>query len=119
MDHEGNEVDGDQIMAILAVALKRRGKAQGRRPGGHRDEQPRPEARAARGTASRLRRNRRWATATCWRTCATAAISLGGEQSGHVIFADYATTGDGVLTGLQLAAQVAHTGQAAEGAGHA
>ena len=37
--------------------------------------------------------------------------NLGGEQSGHVIFADYATTGDGVLTGLQLAAQIALTGK--------
>ena len=37
--------------------------------------------------------------------------SLGGEQSGHVIFSDYATTGDGVLTGLQLAAQLAKTGK--------
>jgi phosphoglucosamine mutase len=37
--------------------------------------------------------------------------NLGGEQSGHVIFADYATTGDSVLTGLQLAAQVALTGK--------
>jgi phosphoglucosamine mutase len=37
--------------------------------------------------------------------------SLGGEQSGHVIFLDYATTGDGVLTGLQLAAQLAITGR--------
>ena len=37
--------------------------------------------------------------------------NLGGEQSGHVIFADHATTGDGVLTGLQLAAQVALTGR--------
>ncbi len=37
--------------------------------------------------------------------------SLGGEQSGHLIFADYATTGDGVLTGLQLAARVAATGK--------
>ena len=32
-------------------------------------------------------------------------LNLGGEQSGHVIFADHATTGDGVLTGLQIAAQ--------------
>ena len=37
--------------------------------------------------------------------------SLGGEQSGHVIFSDYATTGDGVLTGLQIAARVAGTGK--------
>ena len=37
--------------------------------------------------------------------------TLGGEQSGHVIFSKYATTGDGLLTGLQLAAQVAKTGK--------
>ena len=35
---------------------------------------------------------------------------LGGEQSGHVVFADRATTGDGVLTGLLLAALVADRG---------
>ena len=37
-------------------------------------------------------------------------LSLGGEQSGHVIFLDHGTTGDGVLTGLMLAARVAETG---------
>jgi phosphoglucosamine mutase len=31
-------------------------------------------------------------------------LTLGGEQSGHVIFADLATTGDGILTGLQVCA---------------
>ena len=36
--------------------------------------------------------------------------TLGGEQSGHVIFLDHGTTGDGVLTGLMLAARVAETG---------
>jgi len=41
----------------------------------------------------------------------SGGFSLGGEQSGHVIFAAHATTGDGVLTGLQLAAQVALTGR--------
>ena len=36
---------------------------------------------------------------------------LGGEQSGHVIMLDHATTGDGLLTALQLLAQVAATGK--------
>jgi phosphoglucosamine mutase len=37
--------------------------------------------------------------------------SLGGEQSGHIIFSKYATTGDGVLTGLQLLAEMKRTGK--------
>jgi len=36
--------------------------------------------------------------------------SLGGEQSGHIILAAHATTGDGILTALQLASRVAETG---------
>src|SRR5690606_26295243 len=38
-------------------------------------------------------------------------LSLGGEQSGHVIMSEYATTGDGILTGLQLAGEVARSGK--------
>jgi phosphoglucosamine mutase len=38
-------------------------------------------------------------------------FSLGGEQSGHIIMAAHATTGDGVLTALHLAARVAATGE--------
>jgi phosphoglucosamine mutase len=37
--------------------------------------------------------------------------SLGGEQSGHVIMSEYATTGDGLLTGLHLLAEMASTGR--------
>jgi phosphoglucosamine mutase len=37
--------------------------------------------------------------------------TLGGEQSGHLIFARHATTGDGILTGLQLLAQMSSTGK--------
>ena len=46
----------------------------------------------------------------------TGGYSLGGEQSGHIILAEHATTGDGILTALQLAARCgAHkmTGRAA------
>jgi phosphoglucosamine mutase len=37
--------------------------------------------------------------------------SLGGEQSGHVIMSAFATTGDGLLTGLHLVAEMARTGR--------
>ena len=38
-------------------------------------------------------------------------FSLGGEQSGHIVLPAYATTGDGVLTGLQLMDRMVATGQ--------
>lgn len=38
------------------------------------------------------------------------SLSLGGEQSGHLVFADHATTGDGMLTALWLLSRVAATG---------
>ena len=37
-------------------------------------------------------------------------LSLGGEQSGHLVFLDHATTGDGLLTGLSLLSRMAETG---------
>jgi phosphoglucosamine mutase len=42
---------------------------------------------------------------------AAGGYSLGGEQSGHVIFADHATTGDGVLTALALLDAVKRSGR--------
>ena len=46
-------------------------------------------------------------------TAAMAAhdLAIGGEQSGHIVFADLATTGDGVLTGLLVADVVARRGR--------
>jgi phosphoglucosamine mutase len=38
-------------------------------------------------------------------------LNLGGEQSGHLVFRDYATTGDGLIAALQVLATVASTGQ--------
>jgi phosphoglucosamine mutase len=38
-------------------------------------------------------------------------FSLGGEQSGHVIMTDFATTGDGILTGLHLVSEMARSGK--------
>jgi phosphoglucosamine mutase len=41
----------------------------------------------------------------------SGGYSLGGEQSGHVVMSDYATTGDGVLTGLHLMSRMATSGK--------
>jgi len=41
----------------------------------------------------------------------TGAV-LGGEQSGHIIFSDYATTGDGILTAVKLLSMAAEAGEA-------
>ena len=51
----------------------------------------------------------------------TSGATLGGEQSGHIIFLDHNTTGDGLVTALQLAAVMKQTGKPALGAapGHA
>ena len=66
VDATGADVDGDQIMAVLSLAMRERGRAGQGHPGGHRDEQPRHAAGSASARASRSCR-RRSATATCWR----------------------------------------------------
>jgi phosphoglucosamine mutase len=40
----------------------------------------------------------------------SGGLSLGGEQSGHLVFLDWATTGDGLLTGLALLSRMSATG---------
>ena len=40
-------------------------------------------------------------------------FNLGGEQSGHIVMTDFATTGDGLLAGLHFLAEMVRTGQAA------
>ncbi|MFC9773195.1 MULTISPECIES: phosphoglucosamine mutase [unclassified Pseudarthrobacter] len=108
VDHEGNEVDGDQIMAILAVALKKAGKLN--------DDVLVATVMSNLGLKIALRdagisiRETAVGDRYVLENMREGGFNLGGEQSGHVIFSDHATTGDGLLTGLQLAAQVALTG---------
>ncbi|WP_431944435.1 phosphoglucosamine mutase [Actinacidiphila sp. bgisy167] len=109
VDHEGNEVDGDQILAVLAVALR---------------EVDRLRKNTVVGTVMsnlgfKLAMEREGVelvqTAVGDRYVLESmkehGYALGGEQSGHVIILDHATTGDGTLTGLMLAARVASTGR--------
>ncbi|MFR2626347.1 MAG: hypothetical protein ACLS89_01750 [Collinsella sp.] len=51
-----------------------------------------------------------WATATFWSACSDGAV-IGGEQSGHIIFLEHNTTGDGLVTALQLLAVLKRTGR--------
>ncbi|HEV7173000.1 phosphoglucosamine mutase [Pedococcus sp.] len=109
VDADGQEVDGDQIMAILAVALKSRGAlAQDTLVATVMSNLGLLQAMQREGIAVRQ-------TAVGDRyvleDMRASSYSLGGEQSGHVIFLQHGTTGDGVLTGLMLAARVAETGQ--------
>lgn len=105
VDADGTVIDGDQIMAILAVAMKQRGRLHHdtlvatvmSNLGLHRAMQAngiRVETTAV-GDRYVLER------------MTEGGYSLGGEQSGHVIMSAYATTGDGVLTGLHLCAEMA------------
>lgn len=109
VDHEGTVVDGDQIMAIMAVALNAAGRLK--------DSTLVATVMSNLGLKLALRdagislRETAVGDRYVLEGMRDGGFSLGGEQSGHVIFADYATTGDGVLTGLQLAAQVAMTGR--------
>ncbi len=109
VDHEGSMVDGDQIMAVLAVALKDAGRLK--------DNvlvatvMSNLGLKIALDEAGISIRETAVGDRYVLESMRAGGFTLGGEQSGHVIFADYATTGDGVLTGLQLAAQVARTGR--------
>ena len=109
VDANGKIVDGDQIMAILAVAMKSRGDLVDdtlvatvmSNLGLHRamaEHGIRVEQTAV-GDRYVLER------------MTEGGFSLGGEQSGHVIMSQYATTGDGLLTGLHLLAEMASTGK--------
>jgi phosphoglucosamine mutase len=109
VDADGNVVDGDQIMAILAIAMKERGALK--------------DNTLVATVMSNLGLKRAMAdhgirmleTGVGDRYVLEAlnehGLSLGGEQSGHVIMTDFATTGDGILTGLHLVAEMARTGK--------
>ncbi|WP_156722955.1 phosphoglucosamine mutase [Streptomyces apocyni] len=109
VDHTGAEVDGDQILAVLALAMRERGALR----------ENMVVATVMSNLGFKLAMEREGVdliqTAVGDRYVLESmkehGYALGGEQSGHVIILDHATTGDGTLTGLMLAARVAATGR--------
>ncbi|KQM39960.1 MULTISPECIES: phosphoglucosamine mutase [Microbacterium] len=109
VDAHGNIVDGDQIMAILAVAMKQRGALVDdtlvatvmSNLGLHRAMEDHGIRVLQTGVGDRY----------VLEAMNEGGYSLGGEQSGHVIMSEFATTGDGLLTGLHLVAEMARQGK--------
>ncbi|TVL93666.1 phosphoglucosamine mutase [Streptomyces sp. SAJ15] len=109
VDAAGQEVDGDQILAVLALAL--------REAGGLRKDTVVGTVMSNLGFKLAMEREGVQLVQTAvgdryvLEEMKEHGYALGGEQSGHVIVLDHATTGDGTLTGLMLAARVAATGR--------
>jgi phosphoglucosamine mutase len=109
VDHEGNIVDGDQIMAILAVSMKERGLLK--------DDTLVATVMSNLGLSVAMKEHGITLLQTAvgdryvLETLTEKGLSLGGEQSGHVIMTEHATTGDGILTGLHLVSEMARTGK--------
>jgi phosphoglucosamine mutase len=109
VDAAGNVIDGDHIMAILAVSLNRQGKlAHSTVVATVMSNLGLELALESHGIS--LRRSP-VGDRYVLEDMESGNYNFGGEQSGHIIFADHSTTGDGLLTGLQLAAEMASTGK--------
>ena len=109
VDATGAIVDGDQIMAILAVAAKARGDLS--RNTLVATVMSNLGLKIAMKQAGIEMIETKVGDRYVLEVIREGGYTLGGEQSGHVIFARHATTGDGILTGLQLLAQMSATGK--------
>jgi phosphoglucosamine mutase len=107
VDHTGATVDGDQLMAILALDLHERGRLA------------HDTVVATVMSNLGLRQAMQRADITLHQTAVgdryvleamrDGGFTLGGEQSGHIIMSEHATTGDGILVALQVLQRMART----------
>ncbi len=108
VDAAGNVVDGDQILAILALSLREQGHLV--------DDTVVATVMSNLGFVQALTaagvevRQTAVGDRYVLEEMKAGGYSLGGEQSGHVIMSEYATTGDGILTALQVLRRMAVTG---------
>ncbi len=111
LDENGEVADGDQIMALFASRWAESGRLSGDALVATVMSNLGLE-RFLRGRGLRLER-----TAVGDRYVVErmreGGFNLGGEQSGHIVMTDYATTGDGLIAGLQFLAAMAETGKRA------
>ncbi|MCL6591812.1 MAG: phosphoglucosamine mutase [Firmicutes bacterium] len=109
VDELGNKVDGDQILAICGLDLLREGKLRNRKIA--------VTVYSNLGLIQAYKQNQAEVVITAngdryvLEAMKKHDLVLGGEQSGHIIFLDKNSTGDGILTALQLIAVVAKSKQ--------
>jgi phosphoglucosamine mutase len=109
VDASGEVVDGDQIMAILAVAMQASGQLV--------ENTLVATVMSNLGLHLAMREHGVLVRTTpvgdryVLEALAAGGFSLGGEQSGHVVLPEYASTGDGLLTALRLMSRVVATGR--------
>jgi len=111
VDEKGEVVDGDKLMAVLAVHLKNQGTLKGE---GMVATVMSNQGLGEYLTVHDIQLHR---AAVGDKNVVTLmqekGINFGGEQSGHIIFSDYAKTGDGISSALQALAYLVSTGKKA------
>ena len=110
-DERGVILDGDQLMALIATGLAR----AGRLVGGALVATVMSNLGLERFLAGQDIKLHRAAVGDRYvvEKMRSLGCNLGGEQSGHIILADYATTGDGLIAALQVLASIVETGRPA------
>ena len=102
VDEKGEMVDGDQLMALIALGLQARGALKGEAIVATVMSNLGLERKLGEAGLKLLRTKvgDRYVLEEMRKT----GCNVGGEQSGHIILADHATTGDGLVAGLQVLA---------------
>ncbi|WP_420584313.1 phosphoglucosamine mutase [Ruegeria sp.] len=111
VDENGQVADGDQLMALLATSWAQADRLKG----GALVATVMSNLGLERHLAGRGLRLERTAVGDRYvvERMREGGFNLGGEQSGHIVMSDYATTGDGLMAGLHFLAEMVHTGRKA------
>jgi phosphoglucosamine mutase len=111
IDEKGQKIDGDQLMAALAICLKQKGTLK--------NNGVVATVMSNLGLERFLSKNGIKMERTpvgdryVMEAMRAGGFNLGGEQSGHIILSDYSTTGDGLLAALQVLAVLKEQGKPA------
>ena len=102
VDEAGQIIDGDQLMALIALGLKTRGELKG--DGVVATVMSNLGLERKLGEAGLKLHRTKVGDRYVLEQMRKSSCNVGGEQSGHIILSDYATTGDGLVAGLQVLA---------------